>query len=231
MPWILAAVLAIILILDLKGCFNPPVTVNKPSPDSSAYWRNKLGDSILGLRSTVLGFAQITDSQREAIARLLDTKSKLIQEVITLKSHGSVIIPAGPNPPQIVYVDSGHNKIKSATQVFTDPWYQVIAQLDLEDYTKSLVQVETFDSLLLAWKIGKTGNIFTRKSYMELDIKNQNPHTHFSYAQAYRSPPVPPKKWNVSIFAGWGYGFNVSQGSSYGYPIIGLGIGRSIIRF
>jgi hypothetical protein len=231
-PWILAALLLTILILDLKGCFTPaPPVVVKPSQDSSFYWKNKLGDSILGLRSTIIGFSQITTEQQDSIARLLDTKSKLIQEVITLKAHGQVTLPASPQAPQIVYVDSGKHDIKTISQVFTDPWYQVIASLNLVDYSKSEVQVETFDSLLLAWKVGKSGNIFNRKSWMELDIKNQNPHNHFYYASAYRAPPLPAKKWGLGIFVGWGYGFNVNQGSSYGYPIIGIGLQRNFIRF
>lgn len=231
-PWILVAIVVTILILDLKGCFSPPaVTTNKPSQDSSFYWKNKYGDSILALKSTIAGFAQITDSQKQAIAEILNSKAKLIQEVITLRAHGQVTLPPVQLPPEIVYVDSGKHEIKSVSQVFTDPWYQVIAQLDLEDYRKSLVQVQTFDSLTLAWKTGKSGGIFNRKSWLELDIKNQNPYSRISYAQAYRAPPLPPKKWGLGVFVGWGYGFNVNQGSSYGYPIIGVGLQRNFIRF
>ncbi len=232
-PWVLVGALLVLFIMDLQGCFKPrPGIVEKPMQDSIIFWKTKLGDSIKSLRAKEADFADIHQKDLDSIARLLDTKSDLVQEIISLKSHGQVTLPAAPEkPPVIVYVDSGKGeKIESITQVFSNPYYQVVAQIHPDNYNLSTAQVQTFDSLLLTWKYVKTGGLFNRKTYLQLDVKNANPYNEIYQAEAFRRAPVDPPKWGIGIFAGWGYGFNV-VGGNYGYPIIGVGITRTFIRF
>lgn len=232
-PWILVGVLMVLFAMYVKGCFKgSPGYVDQPPQDSSFYWKTKLGDTVTSLRSTIAGFSQVTTRARDSIAWLLGTKADQLQEIIWLRSHGQATLPGAPGKPVIVYVDSGKGQqIQSVSQVFANPWYQVIAEINLQDDRKSQAQVQTFDSLLLVWKTGHTGGLFNRKDYLQLDIKNSNPYNKISGAQAYRAPPPKPKQWGLGIFVGWGYGFNVNQGSSYGYPIVGLGLQRNFIRF
>lgn len=232
-PWILLAVVVTLLIFYMKGCFTPRSTDREGQlQDSVFFWRDSAGRAVTSIRAKESDFNYIEKQYKDSIAGLLKTESKYLKEIISLKEKGQVVITVpGDAPPAVIkYVDTGRTQIESVSQVFSNPWYQAIVDINLHDNLKSQLQLQTFDSLLISWKTVKTGNLFTRKSYLQLDVKNSNPYNTITQAQAYRVPPPDPKKWGIGIFVGWGYGFNAS-GPQWGYPIIGLGLERTFIRF
>lgn len=232
-PWLLVVILALILFIDLKGC-NKPVIKDGPELDSVTYWRTKSGELVASLKATEDELAQAPKKYRDSIADLLHTKDALLKEVVDLKMHGTTTIYSDTGHKiQTVYVgDSGHKQLESVSQVFSNPYYQVVANLNIIHDALSTVQIQTWDSLLLAWHVVKSGNIFTRKQYLELDIKNSNPYSTVTNAQAYRVPEISQKKYALYLGIGWGYGFNAGSGGSvYGYPVISLSVGRALIHF
>ena len=230
-PWILVAALVIFLIFYIKGC-NPNTDREGQLQDSVFYWKDSAGHAVASIRAKEVDFNFIQKHYKDSIAGLLDTKADLVKEIIDLKQKGQVVItvPGDAPPPVIKYVDTGHTQIEAVSQVFSNPWYQAIVDINLRDNLKSQLQLQTFDSLLISWKTVKTGGFLNRKSYLQLDVKNSNPYNTITQAKAYRVPPPDPKKWGIGISAGWGYGFNTS-GAQWGYPIIGVTVQRTFIRF
>ena len=230
-PWILVAALLIFIIFGLKACGKP--NTDGPAQDSVTYWKTKTGEAVASLRAAEAQFAIAPKPYRDSIAALLDTKDKLLKEIVDIKLHGKVIlvpVDTGKDKLVIQYRDTGHTQIEVASQVFSNPWYMAKVQLNLLDGTKSLVEIQSYDSLLLVWKTVRSGWFLNRKDSLQLDIKNSNPYNQITGAKAYRVPSPAPKKWAIGLMAGWGYGFN-AVGGNYGYPIIGVGLMRTLIRF
>lgn len=231
-PWLLLGAFILFFIFYLKGCGTPGGN-NGAEVDSARFWKNKYGEAVTSLKGTQDQLAQAPQKYRDSIADLLDTKAKLLQEVVELRLKGKVIIYAdtGKDKPVLVYADSGKGKqLESATQVFTNPWYVARIQLNLLDGSKSLAEIQTFDSLLLVWKIVRSGGLFNRHDSLQLDVKNSNPFNQITGLKAFRVPAIAQKKFGLGLSIGWGYGFN-AVGGTWGYPIIGITLQRTFIHF
>jgi hypothetical protein len=190
-----AGVLAIVLaILLLKGgCKKPDVPVS--IGDSLTYWKNKAGEVASLKKKEEDFFIQEKKGWLDSIAKLHNTKTKYIREVVTITEKGEVKI-VNTEKAVIKYVDS-NNCPTVLWQMFENPWYIAETQLDVKG-DSSYVKIQTIDSLSVVWKEVREGNLFNRRRFLQLDIQNANPYNHITGASAYRVPQK-TNAWNKWI--------------------------------
>lgn len=118
-----AAVIAIFLVI--RSC-------NAPKPDviaiadSTQYFKNKFGQEVAALKQREDDFYRVTSGKfLDSIAKLHNTKDRLLQEVITLRQKGTVTIPT--TSPPIIKTDTVPGecpRVTSAKQDFVNPYYK-----------------------------------------------------------------------------------------------------------
>jgi hypothetical protein len=231
--WIVAGVLAIVLaVLLLKDCGGKPDIVQTTN-DSITYWKNAYGQTIASQIKKETDFAKTTAGYLDSIAKLHNTNKKDIKEAVQVALRGQATIKGSGNVKIVyepVYVDSGSYspppcppQIKSLSEIFTDPYYTIQATISTED--SSFVEITTLDTVTLVTKEVKEGNLFNRRSYLQVDVRNANPHNQVVGLKVYRVAESKPKRFGVGLQTG----FRVRMGRPE--PYYGVGISWSPIRF
>lgn len=229
------AILIGILVVAILGVLFWIKSCNKGKPDiiaikdSSQYWKNKYGEENISKKQREQDFNTTTAGYLDSIAKLHNTKERLINEVAVLKQKGTVRIIT-PGAPEIVYKDTGSTKfvelsgVTNVRQHFENPWYRADVDISVAGDSSSIA-LETFDTLRYVAKTVKEGSIFNRRTYLQVDAVNTNPFNKISGLEVYRKPLPKPKKIGIGVQVG--YGFSNSLKPS---PYIGAGIQYSIIR-
>lgn len=220
--YLVIAGLLIALFFSLRGCKKQPSDgLPAGSNDSLQYYKDKDGKTVSALKSTreelsrkSLGF--------DSLAKLYRTKPKYIKEVTTVYREGRErIVPSGP--VQIIR-DTITGEAVSMQQSFENNWHVVEAYVH-RDSVSSYVNLSSVDTIDILGKVVKEGNIFNRKTYYQVDVKNRNPFVSITGVNAYRAPLPRPKKIGLGLQGGYGFSTGLSP-----RPYIGIGISYNFIR-
>jgi hypothetical protein len=142
----------------------------------------------------------------DSIAKIYDTKPKVIKQVVTITAKGEVEL----KPDSVVVHDTvkaACPQVKSMRQTFSNPYYKADAILG----DGARITLKTFDTLTLVTKRIKGG--------MQVDVRTANP---YSMITGVKSINVPEKKRP--------YGIGVQVGYN-GKPYVGVGLSYNLIRF
>lgn len=223
----LIAILIILILIGVfaKKCDGNKVVVTGPL-DSVIYWKDKYNNEVASLKGYEAQFAYEEKKLLDSIAKVHNSKVKYIKEYLTVTEEGKTVIVT-KDKPVITYVDSGKGKeIKNVFQMFENPYYIAEATIDLTGKDSSKLALQTVDTLSVVWKEVKEGNIFHRKTFLQLDVTNKNPYNQITGLQAYRVALPKPKKFGVGIVAGYGFSDGITP-----RVFIGAGISYNPIRF
>ena len=225
---ILAVIICTFLLLRNCNRSKPDIIA---AVDSVQYYKNKLGQEVAAIKQREQDYYKAAEGYLDSIAKLHNTKSKLIQEIAVLTQRGTVKITT-PGKPTIVYKDTGSTVLVALPQMdyveqaFENKWYKALVHIPLDaNSDTSFLQLETFDELRYVAKEVKEGGLFNRRTYLQVDAINTNPYNKIDGLSVYRKPLPKPKKIGIGIQGG--YGFSTSFKAS---PYVGIGIHYSIIR-
>lgn len=216
--WILFIVTGIILFFWIRTHTSPTGTGNN-SVDSVFYWKMTNGNLVALLRKTENDFATEKKILLDSFSKAYNTKPAKIEEIIIA---GAVTHDTLRGKDSIVYV-----KDQFASQVFTNPYYYIQTTLNFHHPDSSILTLINYDTLTLVWHNVRTGNIFSHKDSLQLDIYNSNPNSKIVGAHAYRKAEVRSTNFGLGFFLGYGYSFINSKPS----PIIGVGLSWNPIKF
>lgn len=223
----LVCILVILILIGVfaKKCDGNKVVVTGPL-DSTFYWKDKYNNNVASLKGYEAQFAYEEKKLLDSIAKVHNSKVKYIKEYVTITEEGKTVIVT-KDKPVITYVDSGKGKeMKSVFQMFENPYYIAEATIDLTGKDSSKLALQTVDTLSVVWKEVKEGNIFHRKTFLQLDVSNKNPYNQITGLQAYRVALPKPKKFGVGIQVGYGFAQGITP-----QPYLGVGVQWSVIRF
>lgn len=194
--WILFGVaLIVLLIVLLKDGCGPKPDIVLSNNDSLQSWVNKQGDTIKSLKKKEEDYFVERKGFVDSIAKLYNSKTKYIREVVKITEKGEVQI-VNTETPIVKYVDS-NNCPRIIYQAFENPYYLAEATLDTHGDSSKLL-LETTDTLSVVWKQVKEGGLFNRKTFLQLDLSNANPYNHITGAEVYRVPQK-VNAWNKWI--------------------------------
>lgn len=205
--WQILSVSLFLLLLFFwyKSC-NRKSVVPLTNNDSTVYWRNKVGEEVASRKAAEDQFSIFNEEYLDSIARLLDTKAKLLNQITVLTQKGTVTIKTS-EPPIIkwktdtVTSDVGCPDLASVEQNFYNPYYKANVFIPFNG-DSSRIRLETYDTLLYADKIVKEGNIFNRKRFLQVDVTNTNDSAHITGLNIYRKQLPPPKRIGIGVQLG-----------------------------
>jgi hypothetical protein len=187
--------------------------------DSTRYYKNKLGETVAYIKKKDEDYAKaIWDL--DSLAILFNTKPKFIKEFIQVVSQTRDTIYSTKPPITIYQGDS----VRMLSQMFESNYHIAEVTIDrLGDSSRLLISsVDTLDVLS---KTVKEGNIFNRRHYLQIDVKNRNPNTLITHINAYRQPLPRPKKIGIGLQVGYGFSGTAPK------PYVGIGVSYNLIRF
>lgn len=211
----------------VKSCEDPKPDIKVTGTDSISYWQNKYKETIASQKATEQDFAKAREGMLDSLADHYNTKVKYIREALIiaqkgqeqLTPHDTVIIeyekPQGDCPPQI----------RTLSQAFESPYYFSEVTINAQFPDSSTNDIQSVDTLNVLWKEVKEGNIFNRRHYLQLDIKNANPNNLIEGIEAYRKALPKPKRFGIGVQGGYGF--------SSGFvpkPYVGVGVSYNLIR-
>lgn len=172
---------------------------DRGSADSLFYWKNKYNELVASQKGTEAEFSvqdprikRIIDS----VARVYGTKPKNVKELVITTTEGASDVPV--SGPVIVGTDSGEAEYVTGDACtwmegsFISPYYNARVRLGDSSY----MRLQTRDTITYLWKTVKQGNIFNRKTYLQLDINHANPDIIVTNTTAYRELPK-PKQFSI----------------------------------
>lgn len=216
--------LLIALFFCFRGCHKK---VNDGLPtganDSLQKWVNSMGDTVAALKTTREQLAR-KNQGFDSLAALYRTKPKFIKEVTTITVEGKeTIVPSGP-PVVIHDTVEGVPDVVSMSQAFENNYH--VAEVTIHrNGDSSKLLLSSVDTIDIIGKEVKEGNIFNRKTFYQIDVKNRNPFTTITGVQAYRTPPPRPKRFGIGVQGGYGFSSGFTP-----QPYIGLGVSFNFIR-
>lgn len=205
--WVAGVVLILLVLFFWYKSCNKASTLPPPN-DSITYWRNKAGEEVASRKAAEDQFSIFNEEYLDSIARLLDTKARLLNQITVLTQKGKTTIKTDNAPIVKFKTDTLHvgdsaycPDLVSAEQGFKSPYHNAYAIISLNGGTSSL-SLETYDTLLYADKIVKEGNIFNRKRFLQVDVTNTNDSAHITGLNIYRKRLPPPKKVGIGVQLG-----------------------------
>jgi hypothetical protein len=223
----IAAAIAIALLLWIllgKEC-NPSPKVVAPI-DSIIYWRNMAGKIVASQQGAKEQFELRYKHLEDSLAKVYKTKVKWLQEYIIARTSGTSDLPAVDNSKQyeyaqvIVHGDTCPPAIQRMRQRFHNNYYDALIQIGDSSY----MRLRSVDTITVLWKKVKQGNLFHRKTLLQLDISSANPDTKIEGLKTYKTPPIKPKRVGIGMQAGYEF-----DGKRF-RPYFGLGFSYNLIR-
>lgn len=188
-------------------------------------WMNNAGDIVSSLIGDPEAFAVYKKDIIDSLAAVYNTKPKKIIEYVVVETKTEAEIkPDGPSAADYFPVDSTKDcppAVKNIRQNFSSPYYSAQVQIGDSSYMK----LQAYDTATIVWKHISKGNIFNRRSAIQLDVSMANPNVKVTVKEAYRIYEK-PKKWGVGIQLGYGFSNTIKPS-----PYLGIGINYSIIKF
>lgn len=168
---LIIVVLAMILFMTMCRHNNVP----EPVPvgrDSIGYWRGMYDQQVVSQRAKEADFKIFSQHVLDSIAKGYNTTASQIKSLMVLYQSGHADIPSA-GPAQVVLVDSSVWRshpdcpppIVSMRQQFTNPYYHLDVQIGQNSYA----HLDRRDTLTSLWKTVKTGNLFNRTQYLQID--------------------------------------------------------------
>lgn len=220
----LAIIAGIIYLLNMAGCFEKQPPVIPIGKIDTLHGVNKAGDSVISLKGNEQDFGAIEKRIADSIAGVYSTKVKDLKELIIAQTRTIAELTAAGPIEKDYSPDTSHKDcppvIKNMRQTFTNPYYTARVQIGDSSY----MHLAGYDTITALWKRVREGNIFNRKTYLQLDISHANPDTKVTGLLAYRVPDPKPKKFGIGLSAG------VTWIDKW-RPYAGLGLNWNIIRF
>lgn len=196
----------VFVVLYIQRC-NAPKPDIIAAQDSTQYFKNKYGE-VAAIKQREEDFFRVKEAgYLDSIAKLHNTKEKLLLEVITLKQKGSVIITVASPPIITIKTDTVPGECPqyiSVQETFTNPYYNAAVSVSLDGSDSSRMKLETFDTLTIVTKTVKEGGLFNTKTYLQVDATNANPYNRITGLQVYRQPLPKQKKIGIGPFVGYG---------------------------
>lgn len=221
-------VITVIVLLFVRKC-----TTTKPdviaTQDSTQYYKNKMGQEVAALKQREQDFYRVKEAgYLDSIAKLYNSKSRLLQEVAVLRQKGTVTISVAS--PPLIKRDTIPGECPTITlveQVFTNPYYWAEVSIPVNNQDSSKISIQTFDTLSIITKTVNEGGLFNRKTYLQVDAVNSNPFNHITGLEVYRQPLPKQKKIGIGPFIGFGV-----SGNSLLKPniVVGIGVQYNFIR-
>lgn len=224
---VLIICVGLLIYFLFKTCNNPKPDIKVTGTDSTVYWKNKYGESIASQKAKEEDFAKAKEGMLDSLADHYNTKVKFIREALiiaqrgkeTLTPHDTVIIeyekPQGDCPPQI----------RTLRQAFESPYYLSEVTINAAFPDSSTNDIQSVDTLTVLWKEVREGNIFNRRHYLQLDIKNANPNNLITGIEAYRKALPKPKRFGIGVQGGYGFSSGLTP-----KPYMGVGVSYNLIR-
>lgn len=229
---IIVSLLAIgfVIFFILRECRGTD-TVVAPLTDSVKYYKNKLGDQVAYQKGQEQQFAYAEKKYLDSIAKLHRTKAAAILEAVSIRMRGRAVVQ-GSGKPTIVYdtIQMPVNgecppQIKSLDDIFLSHYYTVQAHIEANG-EGSFVEVQTYDTLSFLVKEVREGGLFNRKTFIQVEASNANPHNIIENMKVYRVATKKQKRFGLGVQAGYGFSEGV-QPRAY----IGVGLHYSLINF
>lgn len=199
--YLIIAGLTIALFFCFRGCHKTQGDgVKYVSNDSLQKWVNALGDTVTALKTTRKELAR-KNQGFDSLATLYRTKPKFIKEITTVYLEGKeVIVPSGP-PVVIRDTIEGIPEVVSMSQAFENNYHIAEVTIHREKDSSKLL-LSSLDTIDIVGKEVKEGNIFNRKTFYQIDVKNRNPYVQVVGVTAYRAP-VPKQYFELNGKAGY----------------------------
>lgn len=221
LPWILLVALGVIFYFWIKS-HTPSAGTGDNSKDSII---NDQKNKISSLQKSEADFATENRDLLDSIAKLHGAKPGAVKEIVIQK----ITVHDTIKGKDIIKIIQDSNGLKTASQFFTNPYYNIQATLDFRNYDSSFVTLISYDTLTLVWKAVKTGSIFNRKNFLQLDIHNANPHAQTTGLHGYKQAVPKTPAFGLGIFLGYGFAFKNQNLAPT--PLIGAGISWTPIKF
>lgn len=229
------AIIALVLtaaaaILIYKGCNYKPDILPVAKTDTVVRW---LAKDSLYVASLITQkdqeYSNMDKAYRDSISSLVSINKKQAKKinelVVAFTSAEAEVNVVGE--PDISYEQPVNNcppVKKSMTQRFKNKWYDITATVG----QGARARIMTTDTLIVQRKTVTTGNFFNQRQYEQLDISFANPYNVVTGVKSYVVTQPKPKKFSISLFAGYGYGLDKELKR---LPIVGVGVSYNIIRF
>jgi hypothetical protein len=232
--FLVATSVTILVLITCNRCGRSQQAQVTPGDDliDTSSWITDGGDIASSLKGSEEAFGRPDPKVLDSLARVYKTKEKNLFEYIIALEHSVASLKAIPGTQHHTLEKSGDEvdlgepddsgfHISNVYEEFSNPYYRAQVQIGDSSYMK----VQHFDTLTAVWKTGHTGWLFNRKGYLQLDLSSADTSNRIYGIKAYRRY-VRPKKWSISVFAGYGYSLDLRR-SWFG----GVGISRDLIRF
>lgn len=228
--WVIAGaailLVALCVILLLRECNRPTPEITVTQGDSTQYYKNKKDQEIAAIKMEAEEYTKtLSIFFRDSIAKLHNTKDKLVQEIAILRQKGMVVITE--TAPPIIKTDTVQGRCpeyESVEQNFKNAYYDAYAFISLSG-GKSRLKLETRDTLRVVAKTVKEGSLFKQRTYLQVDAVNSNPFNRIEGLQVYKKALPRPKKVSIGPYVGYGISNSLKPAIS-----VGLGVQWSIIR-
>jgi hypothetical protein len=225
----IAGIIVLVVALARQcGTHDAPGTGH--SPDSTAYYKNKMGDTVAALRGAISDFA-IRTREADSIAAVYRVKFKDLQSYVSAYLSGHTNLPPVDTSLHIKYRDRDTGsvsflplEVESMSQQFKNNYYTADV-LIASDAKSSYLHLQQFDTITVLWTRVKTGSFFNRKTYVQVNASLANPDVHLYGLRAYRIPDARPKRFGIGLQAGYGW-----NGQAW-KPYAGIGLTYSVIKF
>jgi hypothetical protein len=229
-------VVAIAAVFAINKCTHKPAVL-VTEIDSVQYWKNRAGDAVATVIKSKDDFAKAS-SKIDSLAKLLKVKPSSIQSHVEVITHGKDSLTSDHTPlvtyyNQDDYISHTESNLpeencpppmRMLSETFWNDYYTADARIDSEG-DSSYLHIQSTDTVAITFRDVKTGSIFNRKTFLELDATNANRNNTIVGLSGYRKQV---KRKNFSLSVQVGYGFSKGfQPQVYG----GIGLGYHLINF
>jgi hypothetical protein len=227
---IILVAVAIASVFAINKCTHKPAVL-VTEIDSVQYWKNRAGDAVATVIKSKDDFAK-AGFKIDSLAKLLKVKPSSIQSHVEVITHGKDSLTSDHTPLVIYYSSFPEDStgehcpppVRMLSETFWNDYYTADARIDSEG-DSSYLRIQSTDTVAITFRDVKTGSIFNRKTFLELDATNANRNNTIVGLSGYRKQV---KRKNFSLSVQVGYGFSKGfQPQVYG----GIGLGYHLINF
>lgn len=206
-------------LLSMKSCSDRSNdsdvlrTAMKAYQDSTKHYRNRY-NQVVASREQVVVRGKDADLfiNRDSLAKRFNTKAGNIEGYTKITSKTDATIkPDTIYEPVLVYLnDKDCPEISYWDGSFSNPYYKANVRLGEGAY----LNIKSYDTTSIVQKRGKSGGLFNRRYFSQIDVINANPDAVVENVEAYRIYDEPRNK-SFSVFGQAGAGFFPSSSTLF----------------
>lgn len=240
--FLIIAIMALLAwaILSMKSCYDNKSDADQlrkaieNNKDTVAYWKNRYGQEIASKKMVEVG-SKDADLffNRDSVAKRFNTEPKKIIEYVQVVTEGDATIPQDGDA-DVTYKDKSEYdygtvdtcpKVKYMTAEFKSPYYQAKVRVGDSGY----IQLRSYDTISFVQKRGKSGGLFNKQYFTQLDVLNANQSVLVKSVSGYRIADNPRQK-SIELYGQ--AGVSVFGNASYQtIQYVGAGIEAKFKRF